>query len=168
MGNPPLPGDTLAGGMTWAGHVTTQLNSSLTLTYDFAVSGATVDSSIVQPFAPGIPSVVDQVKTFKDNVAPKPTYAPWTAENALFFVWIGVNDVGNSYAQAGAATILNRDLDQLFAQLQILYDLGARNLVFMTVPRRPPRYQLLPRELTDEQQRRRRRRTWPPRLTRPN
>lgn len=128
----------MAGGMTWVGHLATEHNTSLTLAYDFAVAGATVDNSIVAAFSSSVPSVVEQVTTWTKNVAPKPTYAPWTADDALFAVWIGVNDVGNSYTKAVAAeaTLVNKDLDQYFAQLALLYKAGARHFALLTIPRK--------------------------------
>ncbi|CAK7198242.1 hypothetical protein SEUCBS139899_000901 [Sporothrix eucalyptigena] len=136
LGNPALPGNTMAGGMTWVGHLATEHNTSLTLAYDFAVAGATVDNSIVAAFSSSIPSVVEQVGTFTKNLVPAPASAPWTADDALFAVWIGVNDVGNSYTKAAAAetALVNKDLDQYFAQLAILYKAGARHFALLNIP----------------------------------
>lgn len=126
----------MAGGLTWVGHLATEHNTSLTLAYDFAVAGATVDNSIVAAFSSSIPSVVEQVATWTKNVAPQPSYAPWTADDALFAVWIGVNDVGNSFTKAAAAetALVNKDLDQYFAQLAALYKAGARHFALLNIP----------------------------------
>ncbi|CAK7211579.1 hypothetical protein SBRCBS47491_001172 [Sporothrix bragantina] len=136
LGNPALPGNTMAGGMTWVGHLATEHNTSLTLAYDFAVAGATVDNSIVAAYSSSIPSVVQQVTTFTQNLVPAPAAAPWTADNALFAVFIGVNDLGNSYTKAAAAetALVNKDLDQYFAQLGLLYKAGARQFALLSVP----------------------------------
>jgi phospholipase/lecithinase/hemolysin len=135
MGNPPLPGNTQAGGLTWAEFLATQFNTSLTLTFDFAVAGATVDNSIVQAYMTSVPSIVDQVSTWSKNLASKPTYAPWTSDNALFAVWIGVNDVGNSYTQSGEDARISKDMDRYFEQLGVLYKAGARNFALLNIPR---------------------------------
>lgn len=128
----------MAGGMTWVGHLATEHNTSLTLAYDFAVAGATVDNSIVAAFSNSIPSVVEQVGTWTKNVgtSPPPSYAPWTADNSLFAVFIGVNDVGNSFTKAAAAetALVNKDLDQYFAQLAVLYKAGARQFALLSIP----------------------------------
>ena len=83
-------------------------------------------------------SFVDQVSQFSDSIASHPAYAPWTAADALVGVWIGVNDVGNSYWTANETVLLGRIMDRYFAQLQIVYDAGARNFVLLSVPRTPP------------------------------
>ncbi|KAK3370785.1 hypothetical protein B0T24DRAFT_650062 [Lasiosphaeria ovina] len=134
MGNPPLPGNTQSGGLTWAGFLASQLNTSLTLTFNFAVAGATVDNSIVQAYMSSVPSIADQVKTWTSNLQSKPSYAPWTAENALFGVFIGVNDVGNSFTQSGEVARLNKDLDRYFSLLGTLYAGGARNFALLSIP----------------------------------
>ncbi|KAK0705468.1 carbohydrate esterase family 16 protein [Lasiosphaeris hirsuta] len=133
MGNPALPGSTFSGGLTWPGFLATQLNTSLTLTFNFAVAGATVDNSIVQAYRSGVPSIADQTKTWTTNLRPKPSYAPWTAESALFGVWIGVNDVGNSFEKSGS-TLVTKDLDRYFSLLETLYTGGARNFVLLNIP----------------------------------
>lgn len=46
-------------------------------------------------------SVTDQVNEFLSTVASKPASTPWTSANSLFSVWIGVNDIGNSYYASG-------------------------------------------------------------------
>ena len=46
-------------------------------------------------------SLIDQVNQFLGTVADKPATAPWTSENSLFSVWIGINDIGNSYYLSG-------------------------------------------------------------------
>lgn len=136
MGNPPLPGNTAVGGLSWAEYLATQFNTSLTLAFNFAVAGATVDNSIVQAYIPTVPGVVDQVSTWNKNLASKPSYAPWTAENALAAIWIGVNDVGNSYTQSGEESRLDKDLDRYFEQLEILYKGGVRNYALLNIPRK--------------------------------
>ncbi len=135
MGNPPLPGNTQAGGLTWAEFLATQFNTSLTLTFNFAVAGATVDNSIVAAYMPTVPSIVDQVGTWTKNLAPKPSYAPWTGDSALFALWIGVNDVGNSYTKSGEDVLVSKDMDRYFEQLEILYKGGARNFALLNIPR---------------------------------
>ncbi|KAI3608958.1 cellulose-binding gdsl lipase [Moniliophthora roreri] len=117
-GNPNYPGSTTTGGENWIDYNTARLNKSLTLTYNFAVSGAVIDNAIVSPVFPGIRSMTDQVNLFLNNLANKPASAPWTSENALFSVWIGINDIGSTYSQGGDRGA----------------DVGARNFLFINVP----------------------------------
>jgi len=130
--------------MTWAGHITTEHNTSLTLTYNFAISGSTVDNTIIAGFAPNIPSVTDQMATWMTNLKDHPDYAPWNSENALFLVWVGINDVGNSFSQTGIQTTLVRDLDRLFEHVNALWNSGARNFAFLNVPRTLASFPLVP------------------------
>ena len=80
---------------------TTVYNKSLVLTYNYAYGGATIDASLVTPYQPTVLSLTDQVNEFLSTVANKPASTPWTSSNALFSIWIGINDVGNSYNLGG-------------------------------------------------------------------
>ncbi|RKU41454.1 hypothetical protein DL546_002436 [Coniochaeta pulveracea] len=131
IGNPDLPGLTSSGGLNWPGYLATEFNKSMIYAYVLAVGGATVDSSIVPSFAP---SVSDQVRLWTQHLGPKPAYAPWTTEHALFAIWIGVNDIGNSYMLPTERILLKQDLDRLFVLLGSLYASGARNFVVLNVP----------------------------------
>jgi hypothetical protein len=140
IGNPDLPGWTSSGGLNWPGYLATELNTSLTYAYVLAVGGSTVDNSIIPAYSPWVPSLSDQVRTWTAHLAPRPGYTPWNPKNALFAVWIGVNDVGNSFSQPGEEVRLNRDLDRLFDLLGKLYANGARRFALLNIPRKssPP------------------------------
>ncbi|EEB98518.1 hypothetical protein MPER_01957, partial [Moniliophthora perniciosa FA553] len=99
----PMGSSTTTGGENWIDYNTARLNKSLTLTYNFAVSGAVIDNAIVSPVFPGIRSMTDQVNLFLNNLGNKPASVPWTSENALFSVWIGINDIGSTYSQGETA-----------------------------------------------------------------
>lgn len=51
----------------------------------------------------------------------------------MAIVWMGINDVGNSYWD-GFVTPFDNILDVYFAQLQILYDAGIRYFTLFTIP----------------------------------
>jgi len=135
LGNPPLPGWTASGGLNWVGFLASKYNTSTLLAYNFAYGGATTNATIVPPFQSTVLSFVDQVAQFSSSIAKKPSYAPW-GDNALFGVWIGVNDVGNSWWKADYDQIVEQIMASYFGQLQILYDAGARNFMLLTVPRK--------------------------------
>jgi len=74
-----------------------------------------------------------------------PVYAPagrapaapaWEGGNAVFALWIGINDVGNSYYIGDEARrALNEQIFAGYAQVVTqLYQAGARNFVFVNVP----------------------------------
>jgi hypothetical protein len=143
LGNPSLPGWTASGGLNWVGFLASQFNKSTLLTYNFAYGGATTAADLVTPFQPTVLSLVDQVAQFSGSIASHPSYAPWTAANTLVGVWIGVNDVGNSYWRTDETVLLGKIMDRYFAQLQIVYNAGARNFVLLSVPRRSKPLHLL-------------------------
>jgi len=101
FGNPPYPGWTSASGPNWVGFVTTAYNNSLLYTYNYAYGGATINATLVEPWQPTVLSLIDQVNQFLDGAAKKPPATPWTSQNSLFSVWIGINDIGNSWWKEG-------------------------------------------------------------------
>ncbi|KAI1790393.1 fungal cellulose binding domain-containing protein [Ganoderma leucocontextum] len=132
LGNPAYPGKTTTGGTNYVDVLTTELNKSLVLTYDFAVGGATINSSLVAP-GHASRSLIIQTNDFLQGAGKKPKSAPWTSENALFSIWIGINDVGNSYQKGGDRNAFNNVLmDAYFEQVHRLA--GARNFLFINVP----------------------------------
>ncbi|KIK56259.1 carbohydrate esterase family 16 protein [Collybiopsis luxurians FD-317 M1] len=135
FGNPPYPGFTATGGPNWIDFDTVTNNNSLIFTYNYAFGGATIDASLVAPFEPTVLSVTDQVNQFLDTVANKPASTPWTSQNSLFSIWIGINDLGNSYFLSDNRTSFDTVLlNAEFALVEKLYDVGARNFLFLNVP----------------------------------
>jgi len=137
LGNPPFPGFTASNGPNWVDFLTVQYNASILLTYNLAFGGATVDSSLVTPFEPTVLSVAQQVlDEFFPSYASSPADAPWTPADTLFSVFIGINDVGNSYFEGlPATTTLNNEIFDVYSGLvQTLYNAGARNFLFLNVP----------------------------------
>lgn len=121
--------------MNWIGRLITEHNQSTLLSYDFASGGATTDANLVKPYATTVLSLVDQVSNFTNTIAAHPATTPWTANDTLFGVWIGVNDVGNTYYLSNVTDVITAIMSVYFAQLQILYDAGARNFVLLNCPR---------------------------------
>ncbi|KAL8334183.1 hypothetical protein RB593_003724 [Gaeumannomyces tritici] len=134
LGNPNLPGWTSSGGLNWVGFLASQLNASATYSYNLASGGATTDRTLVQPYQPTVSTFVDQLGQFGDSLAARPPWAPWTAASALAGVWMGVNDVGNTFWSPGAGELMARVVGRYFDQLQLLYDAGVRNFVLLSVP----------------------------------
>ncbi|PQE19419.1 gdsl-like lipase acylhydrolase protein [Rutstroemia sp. NJR-2017a BBW] len=125
-----LPGTTTSGGLNWVGQTATQLNSSLVLAFDFAEYGATTDNSLVRG---ATDDLISQVTEFETYTAHNASDIAWTSANTMAVVWMGINDVGNSYWD-GFATPFDKILDQYFGQLQKLYDAGIRYFTLFTVP----------------------------------
>lgn len=136
FGNPTYPGWTTTGGPNWLGYLTTKYNASTIYTYNFAYGGAIVDANLVTPYAPDIQSLIDQVATFSRSVASKPEFAPWTSADSTFAIWIGINDIGNSWWLEGETARIGKIIDQYLNQTEILYRAGARRFLFLSVPRK--------------------------------
>ncbi|KAF9818645.1 hypothetical protein IEO21_02625 [Rhodonia placenta] len=135
--NSPDPGYTSSNGPNWVEYLSGTYNVTDTKVFNLASGGATIDAALVAPYLPTVLSIVDQVSQFQEYLASKPAGAEWDSSNSLFAIWIGINDVGNSYgwtnvtSQAAFHTTL---MDRLFSQVEILYQDGARSFLFMTVP----------------------------------
>jgi hypothetical protein len=101
IGNPEYPGWTATGGPNWVGFVTTQFNKSLIYTYNYAYGGAVINETLVTPWQPNLIHLTDQVAHFLEIAGTKPEETKWTSKNALFSVYIGINDLGNSWWLSG-------------------------------------------------------------------
>ncbi|CZR47344.1 uncharacterized protein FPRO_08718 [Fusarium proliferatum ET1] len=134
LGNPPFPGWTAAGGANWVGDIVKEQNNSLVLSYNFAYGGATVDANIVKPYASTVLSFVDQVNQFSNSVGKHPAGTSWTAQNTIAGVWIGVNDVGNSFYLQDSDAVVEKATTRYFELLQVLYKAGLRKFVLLSVP----------------------------------
>ncbi|KAL5327664.1 hypothetical protein ACEPPN_005365 [Leptodophora sp. 'Broadleaf-Isolate-01'] len=135
IGNPAFPGYTTSGGNNWLTYLSKIPTPSL-LTYNFASGGATTSATLVKPYTSTVLSLIDQVTHFTSNLgtSPHPSYASWTNANALFGIWIGVNDVGNAWSSGNWTALSKEIVDLYMQQVEKLYIAGARNVVFLTVP----------------------------------
>jgi phospholipase/lecithinase/hemolysin len=136
LGNPTYPGYTAANGPNWVDYLTTTYNSSLLLTYNLAYGGATVDSALVAPYLPIVLSVAEQVQNEFFPVYGGKSTVEWESRDTLFGVFIGINDVGNSFSRGAANTSILNDLifDVYTGLIDSLYYAGARNFLFLNVP----------------------------------
>jgi lysophospholipase L1-like esterase len=132
LGNPALPGQTTANGLNWVGHLTSTLNTSQVLTYDFAVTGATVSKRIVDTYAQFC--VDDQVAQYKEYVSKK-----ISTDDTLVAVWIGINDLGEPFWKKTSPPV-EKTLDRYFELLKILSETGLKKFALLTVPRKSSRY----------------------------
>lgn len=141
FGNPAYPGYTSSNGPNWVGYLTVKYNASQLQTYNFAYGGATVDSALVKPYQPTVLSVKQQVQEeflpgYTGDAPTAQSPPPWTGADSVFALWIGINDVGNSYS-AGANSsgpLYTQVFDVYSGLVDQLYGSGARNFVFVNVP----------------------------------
>jgi phospholipase/lecithinase/hemolysin len=130
----PVPGFVSSNGPNWVQELTTTFNVGNTTIINLASGGATTDAKLVTPFEPTVLSLVDQTNQFNEFLAPKPQGAEWSSNNALFAIWIGINDVGNTVGIANQTAFYNTILTVYFDQVRDMYSKGARNFLFLTVP----------------------------------
>ncbi|SPO07522.1 related to cellulose-binding GDSL lipase/acylhydrolase [Cephalotrichum gorgonifer] len=137
LGNPAYPGWTSSNGPNWVGYLTTKYNATANLrTYNLADGGATVDSDLVAPWKPTVRSLVDQVTDgFLPNYGDR-SAARWSPETTVFGIWIGINDVGNSFwsGRESNEVLYAKIFDVYRGLVDDLYGAGARNFVFLNVP----------------------------------
>jgi hypothetical protein len=77
LGNPPYPGETYSVGPNWVGYLAKEYSHSPILVHNFAVGGA--DVFLVRR----------QVENkFLPHAGKKPSWAPWTSNNALFCLYM--------------------------------------------------------------------------------
>ncbi|KAI0514959.1 hypothetical protein F5B22DRAFT_609171 [Xylaria bambusicola] len=137
FGNPAYPGWTSSNGPNWVGYLTFKYNASSLLTYNLAYGGATVDSDLVAPYDVSVKSLKDQVESeFIPGYTGSSAKATWTGDNSIFAVWIGINDIGNSYYKGTDETdILNTQIFDVISDLiDQIYEAGGRNYVLINVP----------------------------------
>ncbi|KAH9885061.1 carbohydrate esterase family 16 protein [Xylariomycetidae sp. FL2044] len=138
LGNPDYPGWTASNGPNWVGYLTYEYNASVIQTYNFAYGGATVDSDLIAPYTDTVLSLKDQVNDefipgYTGDAPTAPSAPAWTGSDSLFAIWIGINDIGNSYYLQNDTLI-----SEVFAVYETLaatiIGAGARNIVFINVP----------------------------------
>ncbi|KAI5241356.1 hypothetical protein E4T42_08016 [Aureobasidium subglaciale] len=134
LGNPIYPGYTSSNGPNYIDYLTTAYNKSFIETVNLAYGGATVDGTLVAPYKPSVLSVKQQVESqFLPIYASHFSPVPWSSFDTLFTIFIGINDVGNSYASQNA-TLLSTIFTELSGLVDQLYTTGARSFLFMNVP----------------------------------
>ncbi|KAH8800373.1 hypothetical protein F5884DRAFT_891306 [Xylogone sp. PMI_703] len=135
-----FPGATSADGENWVDYLTVTYNASLFLSYNLAFGGATLDGGLVPTNPSTILSVKQQItgEFIPGYVSPRsaPSAPNWAGRNTLFLIFIGINDVGNTYTRGTSfTTSLNEQIFSEYAGLVTqLYSVGARNFVFLNVP----------------------------------
>lgn len=135
MGNPPWPGWTASNGPNWIGYLTTTYNASTLLTYNMAYGGATIDSTLVKPWRDDVLSLKNQIEDlFLAHLGSHPSTTPWRSNNSIFTIFIGINDIGNSYWKGDFDNFHNQLMDVYFGLVDKLYATGARNFLFINVP----------------------------------
>lgn len=92
----PQSSVTASGGLAWGQYVQQYTGVAY---FDYAVSGATCSNEIISRYFSNInkpfPSVVDdELPSFVADVGVKTLYENRTADNTVYALWIGTNDLG--------------------------------------------------------------------------
>lgn len=94
-----------------------------------------MDSALVTPYLPTVLSLKEQIQTEFLPLYAATEVLPWQSADTLFGIFIGINDVGNSYGSLNSSVDLN---DLIFAEyaslVEKLYNAGAKNFLFLNVP----------------------------------
>ncbi|KAH8197765.1 hypothetical protein TruAng_008054 [Truncatella angustata] len=124
---------TSSGGNNWVQFLTLKYNESAFLTYDYALSGATVNVSIIENTI-GV-DIVTEADTFLSAYGSNSTFG---GGGIIYAFWIGINDINKSYLGDDYAgidlDIYAEVIDSYYQVVSKLYDSGARNFLFLNVP----------------------------------
>lgn len=122
LGNPAYPGATSSNGPNYIDFLSSTYNQSYIQTYCFGYGGATIDPAlVVSPYGLIVQSFEQQVT---ESFLPFYTHGEvsWSAENTLFTVFFGINDVIVSYLQQNSSLnyALIKDYERLVNHVSYL------------------------------------------------
>ncbi|KEZ40472.1 Acetyl esterase [Scedosporium apiospermum] len=134
----PTSSNTASGGYTWPHFVSEKSGAK---SFNYAVSGATCSNSIVERDFPLIgqpfPSVADyEVPAFKADLEFDELYGNRTADNTVYTLWIGTNDLGFGAFLSDnnkPGTTLTSFVDCVFGVFDSVYETGGRNFVLLNI-----------------------------------
>ena len=135
LGNPAYPGYTASNGPNWVDFLAETYNATFLKAVNLAYGGATVDQNLIAQYLPTVLSFRQQVEDeYLPTYASHPSHFNWKPDNTLFASFFGINDVGNSYQNANASTVLAEDIAEYASLIDTIYQSGARNFLFLNVP----------------------------------
>ncbi|KAM5343273.1 hypothetical protein ACJ41O_014239 [Fusarium nematophilum] len=144
---PPEHNVTSSGGLAWAQFAARAIGAKH---YNYAINGATCSSKIIDRHLAAInqsfPSVLEyQVPAYVADTALPALYKNRRADNTLYTLWIGCNDLGRGAFLTDTQThgsTLSTFIDCLWTVFDQVYETGGRHFVlFNTAPmERSPLY----------------------------
>jgi phospholipase/lecithinase/hemolysin len=133
--NPPESGINWTGGLVWGQYVGNYTGATV---YDYAIGGSTCTNTIIPKFNPfynaTVPSVLDEMIPAYENDTETALYADVTAENAVYGLWIGTNDLGvDAFLMDTQVpnTNLTTYVDCLWSVFDHIYTAGGRRFVIL-------------------------------------
>ncbi|KAI9848369.1 MAG: hypothetical protein M1838_000525 [Thelocarpon superellum] len=131
----PLGNDDCPHATNYVYDLATIYNSTLTLGYNYAVSGATIDAWATTQGTNTLKVQVEQ--DYRPLVGTHPAGTSWTPSNSLVGLFIGINDVDQlalGTVTTPFATEIVTYMTTYFNIVEELYTSGQRNFFFITVP----------------------------------
>lgn len=136
LGNPfsnssTPPYHTFTNGPNWIEYLTYKYNESQIDTYNLAISGSTVNNTVL-----GVNATNDLVHQISDRFVPNyvtNNAVGWISSNSLFSLFFGINDVNRSWSKRDPK-INDAVFSSYSTLLDQLYQYGARNFLLHTVP----------------------------------
>jgi len=106
--------------------------------WNFSVNGAVIDPDIVPRAIEYKTTFRDEYRYFLEKMTKGRKFADkWNGDNTLFALWLGTNDISNfnhtEYPQPSINNVLETIMDIYFTSIKGLYDVGARNFLFINV-----------------------------------
>lgn len=135
LGNPVFPGFTTSNGPNWLGFMTAEYNATFVKTVNFASGGATIDFDIVPQMGTGSNSVKHQVEQqwLTKYAHQPPAEFRWRADNSLFAIFAGNNDVRDTFLLKMDPSVLERSVEAHGKLMSKLYKSGSRNFLVMNI-----------------------------------
>ncbi|KAL1858916.1 hypothetical protein Daus18300_009785 [Diaporthe australafricana] len=133
---PPVTNVTASGGLAWGQFVEQFTGAAY---FDYAVSGATCSNEIVARYLASLnrtfPSVLeDELPSFVADVQVETLYTNRTADNTVYALWIGTNDLGYGAfltdSQAPGTNITSY-IDCVWSVFDTIYSTGGRRFVIL-------------------------------------
>lgn len=133
---PPTTNVTASGGLSWGQFVQQESGAAY---FDYAISGAVCSNAITPRFSSRLgkpfPAVIeDQLPSFVADTAFPALYGNRSAENTVYALWIGTNDLGYNAILADAqvaGTNLTTWIDCVWSVFDIVYSTGGRRFVLL-------------------------------------
>lgn len=115
-----------SGGLIWGQYIEQQTGATV---YDYAVGGATCSNSIVTR---SVPAVLDQTVPFYQTDSKSDLYKDVTAENTVYAIWIGTNDLGEFFGNHQQPGKTPSDyVNCIWNSFDLIYASGGRRFILL-------------------------------------
>jgi hypothetical protein len=144
LGNPLIANQSTSNGANWVEYLTTNYNTTTTLTYDFAISGASIpdgfSDEVLNLYEPRFASLFSNGSNGREISTKAGSGLSWTSKRSIFASWIGINDINwcsllfSPTPHVTFQQCLTPRTNEYFILMDSLYNTGARNFFFVNMP----------------------------------